>query len=90
MSKPQGSSETGFIIKQAYGSASMYFSDNGSLRSDSVPSFGGSPTIGLNGGVFHLCVDMSPSIVGGSNVGRTFDVFIINFFKKYYKKKEGR
>lgn len=85
MSTPQGSSETGFIVKQAYGSASMYFSDNGSLRSTtsgSVPSFGGSPTIGLNGGAFHLCVDYLPSIVGGSNVGRTFDVFIINFFKK--------
>ena len=41
MSKPQGTSQTGFIAKEVSGSASTYFCDFASLSASRLPNFGG-------------------------------------------------
>lgn len=57
MSKPQGTSEAGFIAKEASGSTTTHFTDNASLGASRLPAFGGVWNNGDNAGVFCLLVN---------------------------------
>jgi len=70
MSKPQGTTETGFIAKEVTGSATTHFADYASLYADRLPVFGGIWTIASNAGVFRLSVNYSASNVSASVGGR--------------------
>lgn len=61
MSKPQGTSETGFIAKEVTGSATTYFSDYAYLYASSLPNFGGYWGYADSAGVFSLYVGTSTS-----------------------------
>lgn len=61
MSKPQGTSEMGFIIQETNGSSSTYFADYGYLYASSLPIFGGSWGNGDYAGAFRLSVYSSAS-----------------------------
>jgi len=61
MSKPQGTSQTGFIAKEVSGSASTYFCDYASLNASRLPYFGGGWNSGSHAGAFSLRVDYSAS-----------------------------
>ena len=63
MSKPQGTTETGFIAKEVSGSATTHFTDYAYLYASCLPVFGGSWDYGGNAGVFYLNVDRD---AGGS------------------------
>ena len=56
MSKPQGTTETGFIAKEVSGSAT-HFTDYAILNADRLPIFGGSWNSGDDAGVFSLYVN---------------------------------
>ncbi len=70
MSKPQGSSETGFIAKEVSASATTHFTDYAYLYASRLPSFGGSWSRGDRAGVFYLSVNYSASDSGSSLGGR--------------------
>ena len=70
MSKPQGTTETGFIIKEARGSSSTYFCDYGNLSASGLAIFGGSWDHGDNAGAFRLKVDCSDSTTSPTLGGR--------------------
>jgi hypothetical protein len=57
MSKPQGTTETGFIAKEVSGSATTHFTDYAYLYASRLPFFGGSWRHGAYAGVFCLNVD---------------------------------
>lgn len=61
MSKPQGSSETGFIAKEVSASATTHFTDYASLNASRLPYFGGDWDSGDSAGVFYLFVS-SPAL----------------------------
>jgi hypothetical protein len=61
MSKPQGTSETGFVGKEVNGSSSTYFADSTFLYANRLSSFGGAYSESANAGVFHLAVYRSAS-----------------------------
>lgn len=61
MSKPQGTTEKGFILKEANGSATTYFSDNNSLYVSCAAACGGHWYSGSADGVFQLGVNYSAS-----------------------------
>lgn len=61
MTKPQGTTETGFIIKQASGSITTYFCDYGDLSAGCLPNFGGNWDYGSGAGAFCLNVYYSAS-----------------------------
>ena len=61
MSKPQGSSETGFIAKEVSGSSTTYFADYAYLYAGCLPIFGGDWNDGALAGAFHLDVTCSAS-----------------------------
>lgn len=61
MSKPQGTSEAGFIAKEVSGSSTTYFSDLASLFASSLPRFGGAWNYGDLTGAFRLDVGYSAS-----------------------------
>ena len=69
MSKPQGTSQTGFIAKEISGSASTYFCDCATLFASHLPSFGGHWDVGSDAGAFCLFVNFSASdshsVLGG-------------------------
>lgn len=69
MSKPQGSSETGFIAKEVSGSATTHFTDGSVLNASRLPSFGGYFASGNSTGVYCLNVsraaDFSDMVYGG-------------------------
>jgi hypothetical protein len=69
MSKPQGTSQTGFIAKEVSGSASTYFCDYASLYASHLPYFGGDWSHVSAAGAFYLAVipdaSYSNSILGG-------------------------
>jgi hypothetical protein len=69
MSKPQGTSQTGFIAKEVSGSASTYFCDFASLSASRLPSFGGYWSYASDAGAFYLRVahdaSYSYSTLGG-------------------------
>jgi hypothetical protein len=56
MSKPQGTTETGFIAKEVSGSATTHFTDYADLNASRLPSFGGRWSNGDGAGVFCLSV----------------------------------
>lgn len=66
MSKPQGTSETGFIAKEVTGSATTYFSDYAYLSASCLPAFGGYSSLADSAGVFYLGVYYSTSSTGTS------------------------
>lgn len=57
MSKPQGTTEAGFVAKEVSGSATTHFTDGASLNASRLPSFGGFWAGGDGAGVFFLIVD---------------------------------
>ena len=63
MSKPQGTTKTGFIAKEVSGSASTYFCDYANLYTSSLPYFGGSWGYASYAGAFRLYVNTSASSV---------------------------
>jgi hypothetical protein len=70
MSKPQGTSQTGFIAKEVSGSASTYFCDYAALYASRLPNFGGSWTDASNAGAFYLLVNDSASYSSSNRGGR--------------------
>lgn len=69
MSKPQGTTETGFVAKEVSGSASTYFCDSAYLYASYVACAGGAYGNTDNAGVFQLNVyysaSSSPAYIGG-------------------------
>ena len=61
MSKPQGTTETGFLAKEVNGSATTYFCDYASLYASCVACFGGDWGIGSAAGAFRLSVSNADS-----------------------------
>ena len=61
MSKVQGTSEKGFVLKEANGSETTYYSDSGDLYASRLAYFGGYWNDGANAGAFRLAVDLSAS-----------------------------
>ena len=61
MSKPQGTTETGFVAKEVSGSATTYFCDSAYLFASKVASAGGHYSNADNAGVFRLSVNISAS-----------------------------
>ena len=59
MSKPQGTTETGFIAKEVSGSATTHFTDSAYLNAARLPSFGGRWNSGGLAGVFRLLVNLA-------------------------------
>lgn len=70
MSKPQGTSERGFIAKEVAGSATTYFSDYAHLNAGFLPIFGGDWYDASNAGVFRLNVYYSASSAYANVGGR--------------------
>lgn len=72
MSRPNGTTELGFIIKESSGSETTYFSDYATLNVGSVASFGGDWESGTTAmaGAFLLCVGGSTSPEGSDVAGR--------------------
>lgn len=61
MSKPQGTTETGFIAKEVNGSSTTHFCDNAYLSVSCLAIFGGYWTHGDDAGAFRLLVYLSAS-----------------------------
>lgn len=59
MSKPQGTTEAGFVAKEVGGSATTHFTDDASLHASRLPNFGGSWSSGDFAGVFYLRVSIA-------------------------------
>lgn len=70
MKAPHGSSELGFIVKQAGGSATTYFADSANFHAGSVPYFGGCWDDGLDAGAFRLNVNSDASDADDCSCGR--------------------
>jgi hypothetical protein len=68
MSKPQGTTETGFIAKEVSGSATTHFADIAYLNASRLPDFGGYWDIGGHAGVFRLVVYLAADY-SASNFG---------------------
>lgn len=66
MSKPQGTTETGFLAKEVNGSETTYFCDGANLRSGCVGLFGGHWNPASNAGAFRLNVDNAASYSSAS------------------------
>ena len=69
MSKPQGTTESGFVAKETNGSTTTYFADSATLYASYLPCFGGDWNDGDHAGAFRLIVyysaSDSSSYVGG-------------------------
>lgn len=61
MSKPQGTTETGFIAKEVNGSSTTHFCDYAYLGASRLAFFGGDWIYGDYAGAFRLCVSRSAS-----------------------------
>ena len=70
LSKPQGTTETGFIAKEVNGSSTTYFCDYAHLYASRFASFGGSWSNGDYAGAFQLVVSHSASGSDSSYGGR--------------------
>lgn len=68
MSKPQGTTETGFIAKEVSGSSTTYFCDSADLCASGLALFGGPWNDGDYAGAFQLFVTYSASN-SNSNLG---------------------
>ncbi len=56
LSKPQGTTKTGFVAKETKGSQTTYFCDYAALDSSCVAYFGGDWLDAASAGAFYLCV----------------------------------
>ncbi len=69
MSKPQGFTEAGFVLKENNGSETTYFCDYAYLSTSRLPYFGGNWNFGSRAGAFYLSVyhdaSYSDSHLGG-------------------------
>ena len=70
MSKPQGTTKTGFLAKEVSGSETTYFCDYASLYASCVASFGGSWGRASAAGAFRLNVNDASSNSGASIAAR--------------------
>ena len=70
MSKPQGTSETGFVAKEVSGSATTYFCDYGTLYAVGLAAFGGDWDDASYAGAFPLVVYSSASAANSDVGGR--------------------
>ena len=70
MSKPQGTTETGFVAKEVNGSTTTYFCDCASLCASCVAYAGGGYGSTDSAGVFRLDVSISASRSGAGVGGR--------------------
>lgn len=70
MKAPQGTTQTGFIIKQGGGSVTTYFADYADFDADCVPFFGGYFAAGSAAGAFQLDVRCGASSTDDSFGGR--------------------
>ena len=61
MSKVQGTSEKGFVLKEKNGSSTTYYSDYADVYASRLASFGGHWSIGTSAGAFSLLVNRSAS-----------------------------
>lgn len=61
LSKPQGTTKTGFLAKEVTGSETTYFCDSAILYASSVAYFGGDWSNASYAGAFHLSVDYAAS-----------------------------
>ena len=61
MSKVQGTSEKGFVLKEASGSETTYYSDSAYVYASRLAYFGGNWSDGTSAGAFHLDVYRSAS-----------------------------
>lgn len=61
MSEPQGTTESGFVVKKTNGSTTTYFADSADLNASGLPYFGGDWTDGDDAGAFLLDVYCSAS-----------------------------
>ena len=61
MSKVQGTSEKGFVLKEAKGSATTYYADSANVYASRLACFGGSWGTGADAGAFRLHVSRSAS-----------------------------
>lgn len=61
MSKVQGTSEKGFVLKEASGSETTYYSDYAIVFASRLTCFGGSWNYGANAGAFYFNVNCSAS-----------------------------
>lgn len=61
ISKVQGTSEKGFVLKEKNGSSSTYYSDYARVYASRIASFGGHWSYGADVGAFHLVVNRSTS-----------------------------
>lgn len=66
MSKVQGTSEKGFVLKEANGSATTYYSDYAGVYASRLASFGGAWGNGARAGAFPLDVSRSASDSGSA------------------------
>ena len=66
MSKVQGTSEKGFVLKEASGSATTYYCDSGDVSASRLACFGGDWTDGAYAGAF--CLHVIRSASGSSSV----------------------
>jgi hypothetical protein len=70
MSKPQGTSDAGFIIKEVSGSDSTYYCDYGAFYASCVAIFGGNWTHASYAGAFQLYVNNASSYAYATIGGR--------------------
>ncbi|MBS6062648.1 MAG: hypothetical protein KH972_02130 [Peptostreptococcaceae bacterium] len=70
MSKPNGTTELGFTLKETKGSETTYFSDYAYLSADGIACFGGEWSNTAYAGVFRLNVSYSPSFANSNFAGR--------------------
>lgn len=70
MSKPQGTTETGFIAKEVNGSSTTHFCDSAILSASRLALFGGAWAYGDGAGAFRLGVNRSASDSNSSYGGR--------------------
>jgi hypothetical protein len=70
MSKPQGTSDAGFIIKEVSGSDSTYYCDYGNFCASCVAIFGGSWNDASDAGAFRLSVSYASSYAYAGIGGR--------------------
>ena len=70
MSKPQGTTETGFVAKEVNGSQSTYFCDYAFLCASCVAYFGGDWSSSANAGAFRLYVKAAASYSSASVAAR--------------------
>ena len=59
MSKPQGTTEAGFVAKEVSGSETTHFTDYADLSASRLPDFGGDWSNGSYAGVFSLSVSLA-------------------------------